>query len=122
MTRCVYWEINQWRKFNERRGFHKIWIGYCHRHCLKRFHEVLEEYQKLVNCSRARISELYLKFKKILKTSTSKANMEAKIRCLDDEAFGDPLLQARLTELRENASHYTAYKNRKGITANDIFG
>jgi hypothetical protein len=96
--------------------FHKIWIGYCHRHCLKRFHEVLEEYQKLVNCSRARISELYLKFKKILKTSTSKANMEAKIRCLDDEAFGDPLLQARLTELRENASHYTAYKNRKGIT------
>jgi len=35
---------------------------------------------------------------------------------LDDDAFGNPLLQARLTELRENASHYTAYKNRKGIT------
>ena len=24
MTRCVYWEINQWRKFNERRGIPNI--------------------------------------------------------------------------------------------------
>jgi hypothetical protein len=96
--------------------FHRIWIGYCHRHCLKRFYEVLEEYQKLVDCSRAKISELYVMFKKVLKTSTSKANMEAKIKSLDDEAFSNPLLQDRLTELVKNASHYTAHKSRKGIT------
>jgi hypothetical protein len=96
--------------------FHNIWIGYCHRHCLKRFSEALAEYQKLVKCSQSKVSELYKKFKKVLKTSTSKANLEAKITCLDDEAFTNPVLQARIAELRENASHYTAHKNRKGIT------
>jgi hypothetical protein len=45
-----------------------------------------------------------MKFKKILKTSTSKVNLETKIKCLDDEAFSDPLLKARLTELKENAA------------------
>ncbi|KOR33566.1 hypothetical protein TI05_00175 [Achromatium sp. WMS3] len=26
--------------------FHKLWIGYCHRHCLKKFREALTEYHK----------------------------------------------------------------------------
>jgi hypothetical protein len=63
-----------------------------------------------------------LKFKKILKTSTSKANMEAKIRCLDDEAFGDPLLQARLTELREKCFTLHRLQEQKRDNRNDIFG
>jgi hypothetical protein len=95
--------------------FHKIWIGYCHRHCLKKFYQTLEEYQRESKCSDKEVSGLYKKFKKVLKTSTSKANLKAKINFLKDEAFSHPLLKARLSELKENASHYTAHKNRKGI-------
>ena len=96
--------------------FHKIWIGYCHRHCLKRFREALEEYRKQHDCSRKRSSELYGKFKQVLKKSTSKVNLETRVKFLDDEEFRDPILRARLDELRENAAHYTLHKQRKGIT------
>ncbi len=96
--------------------FRGIWIGYCHRHCLKKFREALSEYQKETKCNSKEISKLYKKFKKVLKTSTSKINLEIKIKTLNDEAFCNPLLQERLAELKENASHYTSHKNRKGIT------
>jgi len=96
--------------------FHRIWIGYCHRHCLKKFRQALEKYQDESKCSKQEITRLYKKFKKVLKTSTSKVNLAVKIKSLNDEAFGHPLLQERLAELEKNALHYTAYKNRKGIT------
>jgi len=108
---------DKWKPSTEalKKVFHKIWIGYCHRHCLKRFLEALEEFQKQSKCSRGRISELYKKFKKILKTSTSKVNLETKIKFLNDEEFLDPILQARLDELKENAVYYTLNKQRRGI-------
>jgi len=31
--------------------FHRIWIGYCHRHCLKNFRQALEKYQAESKCS-----------------------------------------------------------------------
>lgn len=62
------------------------------------------------------MSSLYAKFKKALKTSTFRINLIVKIKSLDDEAFKHPLLQKKVTELEENAIHYTARKNRKGIT------
>ncbi len=96
--------------------FQRIWIGYCHRHCLKKTRQALAVYQKDTECSSKEVTRLYKKFKKVLKTSTSKKNLEVKIKALDDEAFNHPLLQKRVTELKENAVHYTAYKNRKGIT------
>ena len=99
-----------------KRVFYKIWIGYCHRHCLKKFLEVLTEYQKETKCSQVEVKQLYKKFKGVLKTSTSAINLKAQIRNLDDEAFTHPLLQKRLEELRDNAEHYTAHKNRRGIT------
>lgn len=108
---------DKWKPSTEalKKVFYKIWIGYCHRHCLKRFREALEEYRKQRNCSRKRTSELYQKFKQVLKTSTSKVNLETKIKLLHDEAFLDPILQARLDELKENAVYYTVHKHRKGI-------
>jgi hypothetical protein len=108
---------DKWKPSTEalKKVFHKIWIGYCHRHCLKRFREALEEYRKKSNCSREKTSELYKKFKQVLKSSTSKINLETKIKFLDDEAFLDPILQARLDELKENAVYYTAHKQRKLI-------
>ena len=108
---------DKWRPSTEalKRVFHKIWIGYCHRHCLKRFREALEEYRQQSNCSRAKVSELYKKFKQVLKTSTSKVNLETRIKLLGDEEFLDPILRARLDELKENAVYYTSHKQRKGI-------
>ncbi len=96
--------------------FHRIWIGYCHRHCLKNFRDALSKYKDQSGCTDKEVSMLYKKFKKVLKTSTSKINLEAKIKSLNDEAFFAPILQERLQELKENAVHYTAHKNRKGIT------
>ena len=37
------------------------------------------------------------------------------MKLLDDEAFLDPILQARIDQLKANAEHYTAHKQRKGI-------
>jgi len=96
--------------------FHKIWIGYCHRHCLKNFRKALEKYQKEVKCSEKEVKELYKKFRTVLKMSTSKANLNAKVKSLAEKAFSHPILQDRIAELKENAAHYTAHKNRQGIT------
>ena len=96
--------------------FHRIWIGYCHRHCLKHFRDALSKYRDQSKCGDKEVSRLYKKFKKVLKTSTSKINLEARTKSLNDEAFSAPILQERLEELKENAAHYTAHKNRKGIT------
>ncbi len=96
--------------------FHRIWIGYCHRHCLKNFRDALSKYQDQSECTDKEVSRLYKKFKDVLKTSTSKINLEARIKSLNDEAFSSPILIERLEELKENAEHYTAHKNRKGIT------
>ena len=109
---------DKWKPSTEalKKVFHKIWIGYCHRHCLKRFREALEEYRQQSKCSPKRASELNKKFKRVLKTSTSKVNLETRIKLLDDEEFLDPILRARLDELKENAVYYTSHKQRKGIT------
>jgi hypothetical protein len=95
--------------------FHRIWIGFCHRHCLKKFREALSEYQKETKCNSKKISKLYKEFKKVLKASTSEKNLKIKLKFLDDEAFKHPILQRRLAELGENAVHYTSHKSRKGI-------
>lgn len=95
--------------------FHRIWIGYCHRHCLKNFRQALEKYQAESQCSDQEVSRLYQKFRKVLKKSTSKANLKAKLLSLNDEAFDHPLLRERVAELEQNAAHYTSHKNRAGI-------
>ena len=96
--------------------FHGIWIGYCHRHCLKKCLDALLKYQTHSKCTDQEVTRLYKKFKKVLKTSTSKVNLEAKLKTLNDDAFSYPLLKKRVAELKENATHYTSHKNRKGIT------
>ncbi|MCP4550773.1 MAG: hypothetical protein GY834_01760 [Bacteroidetes bacterium] len=96
--------------------FNGVWIGYCHRHCLKNFQRALDKYQAESKCSGKEKSNLYKKYKKVLKTSTSKVNLMAKIKSLNDQAFRNPLLSERVAELKENATHYTAHQNRNGIT------
>jgi hypothetical protein len=98
-----------------KRVFYRLWIGYCHRHCLKKFHEALIQYQKETQCTQTEVARLYKKFKKVLKTSVSKIHLNVMIKSLDDKAFNHPLLKKRLEELKENAEHYAAHKNRRGI-------
>jgi hypothetical protein len=99
-----------------RNVFRGIWIGYCHRHCLKKFQKALKKYQAESKCSSKERRTLYKKFKKVLKTSTSKVNLLAKVKSLNDPAFQNPVLAERVVELKENATHYTSHKRRKGIT------
>jgi hypothetical protein len=96
--------------------FYRVWIGYCHRHCLRNFQKALERYQVETGCSEKERRDLYKKFKKVLKTSTSKINLLAKAKSLKEDAFNHPILAERVSELKENAVHYTSHKNRKGIT------
>jgi hypothetical protein len=96
--------------------FKGIWIGFCHRHCLTKFRQALITYQEQTKCSDAERGRLYKKFKDILETSNSQISVEVKIKALDDQAFRHPLLQERLAELKENASHYACHKRRNGIT------
>ena len=92
-----------------------IRIGFCHRHCLKKFWEALMKYQKDTKCSIKETQRLYKKFKEILQTSTSQIGLQVKLKALDEVAFRHPLLQERLVELEKNASHYTCHHKRKGI-------
>jgi hypothetical protein len=83
-----------------KRVFYRLWVGHCHCHChwhcLKKFREALNEYQKESNCSQAEITRLYKKFKKVLKESTSAIDLRIKIKSLDDEAFNHPLLKKKI--------------------------
>lgn len=99
-----------------KRVFYRLWIGFCHRHCLKKFREALSEYKEDTGCSAEEVKRLYKKFKELLEKSTSKVSMEIKLNSLNDKAFKHPLLRKRLEELKENAVHYTCHKKRKGIT------
>ena len=67
-------------------------------------------------CTDQEVTRLYKKFKKVLKTSTSKVNLEIKLKTLNDDAFSYPILKKRVAELKENATHYTSHRNRNGIT------
>jgi hypothetical protein len=99
-----------------KRVFKGIWIGFCHRHCLKKFRQALVEYQEQTQCSGKERGRLYKVFKKVLESSTSQISLEVKLKYLNEVAFDHPLLKGRLAELKENASHYTCHKKREGIT------
>jgi hypothetical protein len=96
--------------------FHRLWLGFCHLHCLKKFSKALSEYQKETGCNAKKVKELYKKFKEVLERSTFKLSLEVKLKSLEDKAFQHPLLRQRLDELKENACHYTCHKSRKGIS------
>jgi hypothetical protein len=96
--------------------FKGIWIGFCHRHCLKKFRQALVEYQEQTQCTDKERGRLYKVFKKVLESSTSQVSLEVKLKYLNEAAFHHPLLKGRLAELKENASHYTCHKKREGIT------
>lgn len=95
--------------------FHRIWIGYCHRHCLKKFYQALLEYQKETKCRFEEVGRLYRRVKMILNSSSSQTSLKCNLKSLAEEAFKHPKIKARIEELKQNAKYYTANMNRKGI-------
>ncbi|MDM8539414.1 hypothetical protein QUF70_21885, partial [Desulfobacterales bacterium HSG17] len=95
--------------------FHGLWIGFCHLHCLKKFRKALSEYQKTSGCSSKEVKKQYKKFKKILDTATSKANLKSKIGFLKDDAFNYPPVRKILNQVISDGARYTCNKSRKGI-------
>jgi hypothetical protein len=95
--------------------FHNIWLGFCHRHFLKKFWDELSQYQYETKCSAAEIKRLYKIIKELLQWSSSSKALIAKVNALEEETFKHPLLQNRLEDLKTNAVRYTCYRKRKGI-------
>ena len=92
-----------------------LWIGFCHRHCLKKFRGNLIKYQEESGCSDQDRQNLYREFKKVLESASSQNSLNVQIKFLKHDAFNHPLLSSVLDELRKNAVHYTAHKIRSGI-------
>lgn len=95
---------------------HRVWIEFCHLHCLKKFNKAIIAYQKEIKCDDKEVNRLYGKFKKVLNSATNAGSLKAKLKSLNDKAFEHPLLKARVKELRENAVRYTSHNKRSGIT------
>ena len=92
-----------------------VWIGFCHRHLLKKFRDRLHQYQKQTGCTDDERKRLYKDFQKALDAGSSKSSLEVQINFLKDEAYNHDLLRPVLDEVKKNAVRYACHKNRKGI-------
>ena len=100
---------------------HNLWVGFCHLHCLKKFSKALSNYQKESGITSKEAGKLYKKFKNILDTATSKANLKSKIGFLKNDAFTYPPIQKILDQVIKDGVHYTCHKSRKGIKTTTSF-
>lgn len=94
---------------------HALWIGFCHLHCLKKLRKALSKYQKESGITLKEVGKLYNKFKNVLDTATSKANLKSKIGFLTDDAFSYPPIRKIIDQVIKDGVHYTCNKSRKGI-------
>jgi len=95
--------------------FHQIWIGFCHRHLLKKLWNVLSQWRKETGSDHEEIKRIYGKVKKILATANSQTTLKIQIDMTREPAFDHPLIRPVLDQLKKNAVHYTVHKRRKGI-------
>jgi len=95
--------------------FQQIWIGFCHRHFLKKFWNALSDWRKVTGCGNTEIKRIYGKVKKILATANSKTTLRTQINMAGEPAFDHPVIRPVIEELKKSAVHYTVYKRRSGI-------
>lgn len=95
--------------------FHRIWIGFCHRHFLKKFLDSLYNWEKETGAGVKEVQRIYKKVKKILSTANSGITLKKRIEELNDPSVDHPKVRSALDELKKNAVHYTVYKRRNGI-------
>ena len=98
-----------------REVFQHIWIGLCHRHCVENIQKAIKQYRDVIDITDEKANELLGELVKVLKNSTSSTNMKVRLNGLKDDAFKHPILKSRIDELKQNAAHYCANKNRIGI-------
>jgi polyhydroxyalkanoate synthesis regulator phasin len=98
-----------------REVFQNIWLGLCHRHCIENIKKAIRKYSDTVEITDEKAKNLLDQVIKVLKNSTSSTNMRVRLNSLTDEAFKHPELKKRIDELKQNAAHYCANKNRVGI-------
>ena len=108
---------DKWKPATEalRTTFFGLWIGFCHRHCLKKIRNAFSDYQKETGCSSKEVGNLFEKFRKILDNATSAVNLKIKINALKDDAFNYPPVRRILNQVIEDGANYTCHKKRKGI-------
>ncbi|MCP4217795.1 MAG: hypothetical protein GY765_24350 [bacterium] len=95
--------------------FHQIWIGFCHRHFLKKLWHALSEWRKETGCAHADVKRAYGKMKKILATANSKTRLGIQTDMAEEPAFDHPAVRPVIDELKKTAVHYTVHKRRSGI-------
>ncbi len=95
--------------------FRRIWIGFCHRHFLKKFRHALSDWQKDTGCGGAEVKRAYGGLKKILETANAKTTLRIRIGMAGEPAFEHAAVRPVLGELIKNAARYTVNKRRNGI-------
>lgn len=95
--------------------FHRIWVGFCHRHFLKKLWLALSDWRKETGVNYKEVSRVYGKVKEIIETSNSKTTLRIKIDMAGEPAFKHPAVGPVIDELKRCAVHYTAHKRRSGI-------
>ncbi len=97
--------------------FKKVWIGFCHRHCLKKFRQALFEYQKENKISNKEVKRLYTEFKKAMETASSGVGLKVQIDSLQmkEQTFCHSFFRPIIEEIKKNAVRYTVNKKRNGI-------
>lgn len=98
-----------------REVFKYIWIGLCHRHCIENIKKSINRYRDEVEITDEKAQQLLDQVIKVLKNSTSSTNMQIRLNKLTDDDFNHPILKSRIDEIKQNATHYCANKNRIGI-------
>jgi ribosomal protein L17 len=98
-----------------KRVFKKIWIGFCHRHFLKKLYQALQEAQKETGSSDAAVREAYKSIKKILDTANSQLNIKICVNNISDTLLSHHAVRKVLDHLIEDAVHYSMHKRRSGI-------
>jgi hypothetical protein len=95
--------------------FHGIWIGFCHRHFLKKLWDALSDWRKETGNNNGEIKKIYASVKKILATANSQTMLRIKIDMAEEPAFDHSAIRPVLDALKKNAVHYTVNKRRNGI-------
>lgn len=95
--------------------FHNLWIGFCHRHCLKKYRQALSEYQEQTHCDLKEVKRLYNQFKEILNSSTSKITLITKLNMCKESAFDFPPIHKVIEQVKQDAAQYIVHNRRKGI-------
>ena len=96
---------DKWRASTNalKKVFRGVWIGYCHRHCLKKLYAALLEYQKATRCGDKEINEVYKKFKNVLRTAGSRTALKVRIDMMKEPALDHETVHPVIEEVKKHA-------------------